>query len=75
MPGHHLHDIFPSFPSLKGYQMAVSCDTEYFPADWLGTEVSGATLGIVGMGTIGYKVAERAKGFEMKILYHNRNRR
>ncbi|XP_009275470.1 putative 2-ketogluconate reductase [Aptenodytes patagonicus] len=60
---------------VEGYQMAVSRDTEYFPADWLGTEVSGATLGIVGMGTIGYKVAERAKGFEMKILYHNRNRR
>lgn len=55
--------------------MAVSPDTEYFPADWLGAEVSGATLGIVGMGTIGYKVAERAKAFEMKILYHNRNRR
>ncbi|XP_064299822.1 glyoxylate/hydroxypyruvate reductase B [Phalacrocorax carbo] len=60
---------------VEGYQMAVSPDTDYFPADWLGTEVSGATLGIVGMGTIGYKVAERAKAFEMKILYHNRNQR
>ncbi|XP_009893253.1 PREDICTED: glyoxylate reductase/hydroxypyruvate reductase-like [Charadrius vociferus] len=60
---------------VEGYQMAVSPDTEYFPADWLGAELSGATLGIVGMGTIGYKVAERAKAFEMKILYHNRNQR
>ncbi|XP_065523240.1 probable 2-ketogluconate reductase [Lathamus discolor] len=60
---------------VEGYQMAVSPDTEYFPADWLGAEVSGATLGIVGMGTIGYKVAQRAKAFEMKILYHNRNQR
>ncbi|KAK2534231.1 2-ketogluconate reductase-like protein [Columba guinea] len=60
---------------VEGYQMAVSPNTEYFPADWLGAEVSGATLGIVGMGTIGYKVAERAKAFEMKILYHNRNQR
>ncbi|KAM6125811.1 putative 2-ketogluconate reductase [Pterocles gutturalis] len=60
---------------VEGYQMAVSSNTEYFPADWLGDEVSGKTLGIVGMGTIGYKVAERAKGFEMKILYHNRNQR
>lgn len=59
----------------QGHQMAVSPDTEYFPADWLGVEVSGATLGIVGMGTIGYKVAERAKAFEMKILYHNRSQR
>ncbi|NWX15068.1 GRHPR reductase, partial [Aegotheles bennettii] len=60
---------------VEGYQMAVSPGTEYFPANWLGAEVSGATLGIVGMGAIGYKVAERAKAFEMKILYHNRNRR
>ncbi|NXG85726.1 GRHPR reductase, partial [Stercorarius parasiticus] len=60
---------------VEGYQMAVSPDTEYFPADWLGDGLSGATLGIVGMGTIGYKVAERAKAFEMKILYHNRNQR
>ncbi|XP_051576975.1 glyoxylate/hydroxypyruvate reductase B [Myxocyprinus asiaticus] len=41
----------------------------------LGTDVSGATLGIIGMGRIGYKVAKRAQGFEMKILYHNRYRR
>ncbi|XP_074002356.1 probable 2-ketogluconate reductase [Numenius arquata] len=60
---------------VEGHQMAVSPETEYFPADWLGAELSGATLGIVGMGTIGYKVAERAKAFEMKILYHNRNQR
>ncbi|XP_014796237.1 PREDICTED: probable 2-ketogluconate reductase [Calidris pugnax] len=60
---------------VEGHEMAVSPDTEYFPADWLGAELSGATLGIVGMGTIGYKVAERAKAFEMKILYHNRNQR
>ncbi|OWK59164.1 Glyoxylate reductase [Lonchura striata] len=60
---------------VEGHEMAVSPDTEYFPADWLGAEVSGATLGILGMGKIGYKVAERAKAFEMKILYHNRNQR
>lgn len=66
---------FSLFSLRQGYQMAVSPDTEYFPADWLGAELSGATLGIVGMGTIGYKVAERAKAFEMKILYHNRNQR
>ncbi|XP_039926287.1 LOW QUALITY PROTEIN: probable 2-ketogluconate reductase [Hirundo rustica] len=55
---------------VEGHEMAVSPDTEYFPADWLGVEVSGATLGDRGNGTIGYKVAERAKAFEMKILYH-----
>uniref|UniRef100_A0A3Q2T0N3 D-isomer specific 2-hydroxyacid dehydrogenase catalytic domain-containing protein n=1 Tax=Fundulus heteroclitus TaxID=8078 RepID=A0A3Q2T0N3_FUNHE len=41
----------------------------------MGVEVTGSTLGIVGMGHIGYKVAQRSKGFNMRILYHNRNRR
>ena len=31
-------------------------------------------MGIVGMGRIGRAVAERARGFRMPILYHNRNR-
>lgn len=38
----------------------------------LGTELSGKTLGIVGMGRIGSAVARRALGFGMDILYHNR---
>lgn len=41
----------------------------------LGKEVSGSTLGIVGMGRIGTEVARRASGFSMKVLYHNRHRR
>ena len=41
---------------------------------WFGYEVSCSTLGIVGMGNIGTKVAQRALGFEMRILYHNRHR-
>jgi glyoxylate reductase len=40
----------------------------------LGYNVHGATLGIIGLGRIGAAVARRAKGFNMKILYHNRNR-
>lgn len=43
-------------------------------ADLLGTEVSGGTLGIVGMGRIGQAVAQRARGFGMQVLYHNRSR-
>ena len=39
----------------------------------LGYNVHGATLGIIGLGRIGSAVAKRAKGFDMKILYHNRN--
>jgi lactate dehydrogenase-like 2-hydroxyacid dehydrogenase len=41
---------------------------------WLGKDVHGATLGIVGMGTIGSAVARRARGFGMKIVYTNRSR-
>ena len=42
--------------------------------DLLGTRVTGKTLGILGMGRIGQAVAQRARGFDMKILYHARNR-
>jgi gluconate 2-dehydrogenase len=41
---------------------------------WLGTDVHHATLGIVGMGRIGQAIARRAKGFDMRVLYHNRKR-
>ena len=41
---------------------------------WLGVDVHHATLGIFGMGRIGQAIARRAAGFEMKVLYHNRNR-
>jgi lactate dehydrogenase-like 2-hydroxyacid dehydrogenase len=43
-------------------------------AQGLGVDVTGKTMGIVGMGRIGRAVAERARGFRMPILYHNRNR-
>ncbi len=41
---------------------------------WLGVDVHHATLGIIGMGRIGQAIARRASGFEMKVIYHNRNR-
>jgi glyoxylate reductase len=34
-----------------------------------GDEVTGATLGIVGLGRIGHAVAQRARGFEMRVLF------
>ncbi len=40
-----------------------------------GQDVHSATIGIIGMGRIGEAVAKRATGFDMKILYHNRNRK
>jgi glyoxylate reductase len=36
-----------------------------------GRDVYGATIGIVGAGRIGYGVAQRAKGFKMKILFYD----
>jgi len=40
-----------------------------------GQDIYGATLGIIGLGRIGEAVARRAKGFNMRILYHNRTRK
>jgi gluconate 2-dehydrogenase len=41
-----------------------------------GTDVHGKTLGIIGMGRIGYAIAKRGHfGFDMKIQYSNRNRK
>jgi len=43
------------------------------PFHFLGRDVSGKTLGIIGMGRIGKAVVRRAKGFQMPILYFSRN--
>lgn len=43
------------------------------PLHFLGGDVYGKTLGIVGMGRIGLATARRAIGFDMEILYTNRN--
>lgn len=45
------------------------------PTAYLGLDVSGATLGIVGLGEIGSAVARRAAGFGMRILYTARSPR
>lgn len=44
------------------------------PAAYLGYDVHGATLGIVGGGRIGEAVARRASGFAMEVLVHSRSR-
>lgn len=46
----------------------------WHPSFLLGQDVHGATLGIVGLGQIGLAVARRARGFAMRILYHDRHR-
>ena len=41
------------------------------PMILLGPDVHDATLGILGLGRIGSAIARRAKGFNMKLLYHD----
>jgi glyoxylate reductase len=48
--------------------------TDWASTTLLAQEVSGATLGIVGLGRIGKAVARRARGFEMRLLYTKRER-
>ena len=47
----------------------------HHPMFWLGSEVNGSTLGILGLGGIGLEMAKRGLGFDMKILYHSRTRK
>ncbi|XP_036410928.1 glyoxylate/hydroxypyruvate reductase B-like [Megalops cyprinoides] len=60
---------------VEGHKIAVAPETTRIPQSLMGSEVTGATLGIIGMGEIGYKVAQRSRGFDMQVLYHNRTRR
>ena len=44
------------------------------PAFLVGKQLTGARLGIVGMGGVGRAFARKARGFDMEIHYHNRSR-
>lgn len=48
--------------------------TGWGPLQFLGADVTGASLGIVGLGRIGMAMIRRARGFEMDIRYWNRTR-
>ena len=41
----------------------------WHPLHYLGQDVHGATLSILGLGRIGVEVAKRARGFDMKVIY------
>ena len=47
---------------------------QWSPAFMVGTQTTGKTLGIIGMGRVGQVTARRARGFDMSIHYHNRRR-
>lgn len=42
------------------------------PTQLVGVQLSGRTLGVIGMGDIGQRIASRAAALGMEILYHNR---
>ncbi len=44
------------------------------PELFLGEELSGKTFGIIGFGKIGKAVAQRARGFDLNVIYHNRSK-
>jgi len=46
----------------------------YGAFDYVGVDLQGKTIGILGLGRIGSTLAKRAKAFDMKIIYHNRKR-
>lgn len=45
------------------------------PKLFMGPDVWGKRIGIIGLGRIGQAVARRARGFGMEIVYHNRSRK
>jgi len=58
------------------YKSILRGEWKYFtPNAHLGIELAGKTLGIFGMGRIGFEMAKRCKGaYSMPIIYHNRSR-
>jgi glyoxylate reductase len=47
--------------------------TSWSPQAFLGHDLHGTTLGVVGFGRIGQAVARRAEGFDMRVLHHSRS--
>ncbi|NWF96246.1 MAG: D-glycerate dehydrogenase [Candidatus Thorarchaeota archaeon] len=55
------------------YVRAGEWKVAWTPSTFLGNDICGSTLGILGMGRIGLAVARRAMGFSMRILYFSRS--
>ncbi|MCA9835908.1 MAG: D-glycerate dehydrogenase [Trueperaceae bacterium] len=60
---------------VEGHKLVESGTWEgWTPTQLLGRDLSGQTLGIIGMGRIGQEMAKRSRGFDMRLIYHNRSR-
>jgi lactate dehydrogenase-like 2-hydroxyacid dehydrogenase len=61
--------------AVMGDRLVRSGDWDFWsPSFMVGKQVTGARLGIVGMGRVGRAFAARARGFDMDIHYYNRTR-
>ncbi len=58
---------------VDGDKIARDPNTKEIDLNRFGFQVSGTTVGIIGMGRIGLEFAKRAMGFNVKLLYHNRH--
>src|SRR3990172_748354 len=67
-PGCHGRLTLLTDPGAGGWQT-------WGPSLFLGQDVHGATLGIVGLGGVGTAVAKRARGFGMTTVYYSRSRK
>jgi glyoxylate reductase len=59
---------------VEGDRRAREGKFQYSPFLFLGQDVSGKTLGLIGLGRIGQAVAKRAAGFDMRLIYTSRTR-
>ncbi|WP_394687904.1 2-hydroxyacid dehydrogenase [Hoeflea sp.] len=61
--------------AVKGDHLVRSSEWDFWsPSFMVGKQVTGARLGIIGMGRVGQAFARKARGFDMKIHYYNRSR-
>jgi len=61
--------------AIEGDALVRSGDWDFWsPAFMVGKQVSGARLGIIGMGRVGQAMARNARGLGMEVHYHNRSR-
>jgi D-3-phosphoglycerate dehydrogenase len=67
------HTVAMTFATARSIPQAHSRlkDGEWAKSDYLGTEVNGATLGIVGLGRVGQEVAKRLDALGMDLVVHD----
>ena len=61
--------------AVEGDRIVRSGEWDFWsPSFMVGKQVTGQNIGIIGMGRVGQVMAKRARGFDMNVHYHNRQR-